>query len=117
MQSFAVARKHSLRGALISYVYTAVTEDEECVNDVITFFDEMHDTLRTDILNELTRLLSIKWHITVKARFVKYIVNADTDEDEEVTTEAYFHGRCHTTLIGDRDILPDRLEASYEKNH
>ena len=115
MQSFSVECKHSLRGALVSYVYTPVTEDEECVNDVITFIDEMHDTLCTDILNELRRLLSIKWHITVKARFVKYIVNADTDEDEEVTTEAYFHGRCHTTLIGDQDVLPNRLEASYDK--
>ena len=37
------------------------------------------------------------------------------DRDEEVTTEAYFHGRCHTTLIADQDVLPDRLEASYEK--
>ena len=115
MHSFTVDCKHSLRGALVSYVYTPVTEDEGCVNDVITFFDEMHDTLRTDIVNELTRLLTIKWHITVKARFVKYIVNADTDEEEEVTTQGYFHGRCHTTLIGDQDELPDRLEASYEK--
>ena len=71
--------------------------------------------LRTDILNDLTRLLTIKWHITVKEKFVKYIVNADSNEDEEVTSEGYFHGRCHTTLIGDQDVLPERLEAPYDK--
>ena len=68
-----------------------------------------------DILNELTRLLTIKWHIALKARFVKYIVNADTNEDEEVTSKGYFHGPCHTTLIGNQNVLPERLEASYEK--
>ena len=41
MHSFTVDCKHSLRGALVSYVCTSVTEDEGCVNDVITFFDEM----------------------------------------------------------------------------
>ena len=38
MQKFAVDRNHSFRGALVSYVYTPVAEDEEGVNDVCLLY-------------------------------------------------------------------------------
>ena len=34
-------REHSLRGALVSYVYTPIADDGS-VTDIITVFDEVH---------------------------------------------------------------------------
>lgn len=112
---FHLERKQTFRGALVTYKYTPVL-DNGIVTDVVAVLDEAYDAIRTDVLEELKRLRSVKWHITVQVRFVKYIVNRDTDEDEEVTTTAFFHGRCHTTLLADVSLsLDERIRASYEK--
>lgn len=69
--------------------------------------------LREDILSELARLRSIKWHIACRIRFVKTVVDGDSGAEQEVSTVSVFHGRCHT-LLTDDDV--DRLlDESYDK--
>ena len=110
MALFTVEHNSSMRGALTTFNYTPVTE----LTDVVTVMSEVRSVLRNDILNELTRLQNIKWHVACRVRFVKTIVDADSRDEIEVTKDAVFHGRCHTLLTDDDDV--DLLiDLSYDK--
>ena len=125
MNSFHVNRSSSIRGVLTTYEYQpdvsnqhveeeVAADEAEVLKDVETVLAQVRQLVRDDILFELTRLRSIKWHIACRVRFVKLVVDGDTGAETEVTSEAVFHGRCHTFLTLDDDI-DELIDVSIDK--
>ena len=115
---FYVLRESSVRGALTSYTYTPRQHDDEAevITDFAGVLTECRPLLLLDLLEQLNRLRSVKWHIACRIEFVKYSITSDSGVHDTISSNGVFRGRCQVTLSGDvHDTLDEQLESSYNK--
>lgn len=66
-------------------VFSGEKANVEVLKDVDTVLTEVTPLLREDILSELTCVRNTKWHITCRIRFVKAVINDDSDVEKGMT--------------------------------
>lgn len=91
-------------------------------SDFVGVLNECRPLLLQNLLEQLTRLRNIKWHIACRVKFVKYSLNAETGVKVEISTDGVFHGHCQVTLLPDiydplRDQLNRLMTKSYKVSH